>query len=136
MKRYFVLLNAVLFSLLFLALFLASCNDNPVSPGVGLEVRNSADDFQYQVSSMKSYTRNVYYTWNNSGSSATINQACAVTGGTAILEIYDADEVQVYSHDLAENGTMTATSGTAGAWTIRILFQKTSGTINFRVQKL
>ncbi len=117
-------------------LFSMSCSDDPVSPGVGLEVTNAPDNFQYQVSSVKNYTKIRQYIWNNSGTSATVNQACSITGGAATLKILDANGTQVYSHDLRENGTFSTSVGMAGDWTIQVILSNASGTFNFRVQKL
>jgi len=42
----------------------------------------------------------------------------------------------VYSGNLIPSGTPTTSSGVAGAWTLRVELMNTSGTLNFRVQKV
>ncbi len=113
---------------------LAGC-DNTTSPGVNPEIANVADNFQYQVTDIRNYSHVDNYTWQNTGTTANVNQSTTVTGGTATLVILDADGVQVYSKSLAENGTFVTTAVAAGSWTIRVTYASASATVNFRVQK-
>lgn len=100
------------------------------------QINNAPDNFQFQATGIQKVTTTLQYTWQNSGTSATVNQACAITAGTATLVILDASSTQVYSRDLSANGTFATTAGTAGAWTIRVILSNLSGTLNFRVQKV
>jgi hypothetical protein len=115
-------------------LFLAGCSD-PVSPGKDLQISNVTDSFQFQVTDMKRYTRALSYSWMNTGTIAAVNQACSITEGTAILTIRDANGTQTYSRNLSDNGTFDTAAGTSGSWTIELALSKTTGTLNFRVQK-
>ena len=105
------------------------------SPGVGLEIHNTVDNFQYQVTDVRDYTHVDSFTWQNSGSTATVNQATTVTGGSVTLVLMDAAGVEVYSRSLTENGTFASSAGVAGAWTVRLTYSHASATVNFRVQK-
>lgn len=116
------------------ALF-AGCGDETTSPGVGLEITNVVDNFQYQVTNVKRYTRQTTYTWENTGAVASVNQASTVTHGNVTLTLLDANGTQVYARSLADNGTYTSASGVAGSWTIRLDYSDASATVNFRVQK-
>jgi hypothetical protein len=58
-----------------------------------------------------------------------------VTAGSATLTIRDASGTQVYTRNLADNGTFLTNAGTSGSWTIQVVLTNMSGTINFRVQK-
>lgn len=111
---------------------LPGCHDSLTSPGINPEIVNQADHFAHQVSNIKSYSATASYTWSNSGAQATINQACSVSAGTATLIVLDGAAVQVYTRSLAENGIFTTASGTPGTWTIRIVHDGLSGTVNFR----
>jgi hypothetical protein len=66
---------------------------------------------------------------------ASINQACAITSGTATITLRDANGMAVYSADLKANGTFTSLQGTPGAWTIDVALNSLNGTLNFRAQK-
>jgi hypothetical protein len=66
---------------------------------------------------------------------ASVNQACAITSGSAMITLRDAKGIAVYSADLKANGTFTSLQGTPGAWTIDVTLNNLSGTLNFRVQK-
>jgi hypothetical protein len=115
--------------------FVAGCGKNPTSPGVQPEITNSVDNFQYQVTRLRNYTDTATYHWQNTGATATVNQATTITSGSATLVLLDAGGVEVYSRSLAENGTFASTIGTPGEWTIRATYSAASATVNFRVQK-
>jgi hypothetical protein len=116
-------------------LAMLGCSSNPVSPGKDLQVANVADNFQFQVTALQRYTATYQYTWTNTGTAASVNQASSLTGGTAVLVVKDNAGTQVYSRSQTENGTFDTTAGVAGSWTITLITNKASGTINFRVQK-
>jgi hypothetical protein len=110
---------------------------SPVAPGTQPQITNVADNFQYQTSYVQAYTGSATYTWTNSGTRATINQATTVPGGAMTLTIRDAAGTQVYSSSLVNNGTFTTSpAGVAGSWSIQVDYIGASGTVNFRVQKL
>lgn len=107
-----------------------------LNPQFQPQVTNQADNFQFQTTGITNITQTLQYTWQDSGTLASINQACSITGGTATLTILDANGTQVYSASLAANGTFTTSpAGVAGNWTIKVVLSNVSGTLNFRVQK-
>jgi hypothetical protein len=108
---------------------------NVIGPDNQLQVTNAPDDFQFQVTNLGSVQQNLHYTWTNTGDSASVNQASAITGGAATLIIRDPGGVVVYQADLANNGTFHSSQSTSGAWAIEVKLNKTSGTVNFRVQR-
>jgi len=97
---------------------------------------NKADSFQFQITHAANVTTTLNYTWNNTGTRATINHATALTRGTAAVIILDANGTEVYSSNLKASGTETSVAGTAGGWTIKVSFGNFSGTANFRAEKL
>lgn len=120
---------------LVLAAALAGCSDN-TSPGIQPEIANLPDNFQFQTSSVRRASGSWSYTWQNTGTAATVNQACSITAGTAMLVVRDSAGVEVYSRNLEENGTFVTAAGTSGAWRIEVVFDRvTAAAINFRVQK-
>lgn len=128
--------SRVVFGLLLCGIFFCgSCSDDAVSPGVEPEFVNTPDNFQFQVKSVVNYTGTFEYIWTNTGTSADVDQSCEITGGGALLVVNDANGAQVYSRDLAEDGSLATENGEAGAWKIRVIFSGSSGTFNFRVQK-
>ena len=52
------------------------------------------------------------------------------------LVLQDGAGVQVYSRNLADNGTFTSSAGAPGAWTVRVVYNSASATVNFRLDKL
>lgn len=119
---------------LAVAMILTGCGDT-TSPGVQPEIANVTDNFQFQTSSLHAASGTWTYTWQNSGTAATVNQACSITGGTASLVIRNPQGKPVYDRDLADNGTFVTLGGTPGGWTIEVAFDRISApAMNFRVQ--
>lgn len=116
----------------------AACGsgNSALNPAFQPQVANQTDNFQFQATGVKNVTQTLHYTWQNSGTSASINQACAITAGTAVITLLDANGNAVYSADLKANGTFTSLQGTAGAWSINVVLTNVNGTLNFRVQKM
>ena len=104
-------------------------------PGIQPEITNTVDNFQYQVTSLRHYSHETSYVWQNTGVQANVNQATTITSGTATLVILDDVGTQVYSRSLEDNGTFVTAVGTPGSWTIRVTYSHASATVNFRVQK-
>jgi len=124
-----------LFAVILAMFLVAGCSkSNPLAP-FQPEITNVQDNFQFQATGVTNVTATLEYIWRNSGTTANVNQACAITGGTATLTIFDDSLVQVYTKDLKVNGTDTTYAGITGHWTIRVSLASVSGTLNFRVQK-
>lgn len=132
-----VLVQHLRISAVALALLTGACGSTePAAFGENTEVANVADNFQFQTSNVQRGTTVLTYTWRNTGTRASINQATTLTAGTLTLRVQDASGAEVYSRSLAENGTFQTTTGTAGDWTITLTAQAYSGTVNFRAQRL
>ena len=109
--------------------------NSSLNPQFQPQVANLADNFQFQSTGVTNVSETLTYTWQNTGISANIDQATTVAAGTAVLMIKDAAGVQVYSAGLQNNGTFQSATGQTGNWTIQVVLQGYSGTLNFRVQK-
>lgn len=108
---------------------------NALNPAFQPQVANTPDNFQFQSTGVQNVTQNLQYTWSNSGTHASVNQATTVTAGSTVLTIRDAQGTMVYNSNLAANGTFpTNPAGQAGNWTIVLSLSNYSGTLNFRVQ--
>ena len=119
---------------ILLAGSVSACGDDPLAP-FEPEVANLTDSFQLQATDVTGVTATVQYSWQNTGTMANVNQASVKNAGTAVLTISDAGGTQVYSQDLAANGTFQTTAGTTGGWTVRVVLNDFSGTLNFRAEK-
>jgi len=127
-------------SALLLASFVAfGCSfgkqDNPIA-SYEPEVYNEIDAFQFQVTDAENIDAVVEYQWNNTGTQATVDHSTETTDGSATLTLFDADHNQVYSSGLLSSSTAESSPGSAGAWTVRIVFNKFSGTASFTAEKL
>ena len=120
-----------------LALVAASCggSTNPIGPSNQPEIANNRDSFQFQASRLSRTTQTLTYTWENTGTSANVDQSGRVTDGTATLTIRTASGAEVYTRDLATTGTFTTATGPVGHWRIDVRLEDVTGTLNFRVQK-
>ncbi|GAC1641658.1 MAG: hypothetical protein NVS4B2_31190 [Chloroflexota bacterium] len=114
-----------------------ACGGSPVlNPKYQPEVTNLTNSFGFQLTGVQNGTGTLSYTWQNTGTRATIDTSSAISAGTATLVLKDAVGAQVYAGSLATNGSLPTMSGQAGAWTIVIDFTNATGTINFRAQTL
>ena len=116
---------------------LAGCGDDPqpVAPGIQPQIINNVDNFQFQITAVNNYSGTLTYTWSNTGAAATVNQSCAVGGGSVTLTLLDKNGQTVYNQDLTQNGTYASSAGTSGSWRVRVTMSGVSGDLNFRVDK-
>jgi hypothetical protein len=132
--NFFIILVAV-----SIAIAISGCSDKKTTNPLGNfspEIINNPDAFEFQISDAENVTTVVTYSWENSGTTASIDQSCAITAGTAVITVFDADSVQVYTSDLSVGGSYPTDAGNAGTWTITVGFQAVSGTVNFRVETM
>lgn len=120
------------------ALLVISCSGDKTNPLASFqpEIYNVPNNFQFQATDLKNVSTTVSYGWQNDGQQATVDHSSAVSGGSAYVDIYDADDSLVYSHALVPSIQETTQVGTAGTWRIVVRIDHCSGTLNFRVQKL
>jgi len=119
------------------SLLVTGCGDS--STGIGpenqLEVMNAVDQFQFQLTALDDVSDRRSYNWENTGTQATIDVSEAITGGSAILTILDADGTVMYEADLADDPDGTTPAGVSGTWRVKVVLSGTTGTFNFRIQK-
>lgn len=114
---------------------LAACGDSTTAPGREPEIVNTTDNFQYQITEIQDFSGTQVYSWENTGTTATVNQSAAVSAGSATLVLRDANGVEVYSRSLADDGTFSSDAGTAGTWSVRVTYSGAEATVNFRLDK-
>ena len=124
--------------LLALSTLTTSCGsgNSALNPAFQPQVANQTDNFQFQTTGITNVTQTLTYAWQNTGTASSVNQACAITAGTAFVTLKDANGIAVYSGNLGANGTFTSIQGASGNWTIIVTLSKVSGTLNFRAQKM
>lgn len=110
-------------------------NNNPLS-AFQPEVINQPDAFEFQITNADKVSTTVSYSWQNSGTQATIDHSTVTSAGTATMQVFDDQGVSVYSNSLVASANHQTAAGTAGMWTIQLTFVDFSGTANFRAQKL
>ncbi len=118
-------------------LTLAACDSaNVIGPDNQLEVTNATDNFQFQVSALDAVSETRNYDWENTGTQAKVDISQAITGGSAQLTISDADGNVLYDEDIAQDSDGDTPAGIPGTWRITVTLRDTTGTFNFRVQKV
>ena len=114
---------------------ISQCSDNTLAP-FQPEVTSATDNFQLQATDVRNRSATLDYSWENTGTRAKINHSTTTASGSARLIIMEAGDGQVYEGTLVPSLADTTTIGTPGTWTIRLVLNRYSGTLNFRVQKL
>lgn len=117
---------------------LSACgSDNPADPLADFEpeVNNSTDSFQLQASDVADVGAVLQYSWENTGSLASVDHSTTTADGAAGLVIRDGDDTIVYEQGLAPSLNEDTAAGSSGTWTITLALTDYSGTLNFRVQK-
>lgn len=114
---------------------LIACSSNPLEP-FQPEISNATDNFELQATAVVGVTSSQTYSWNNTGTRATINHSTTTSAGTAQLTIRDGTGTVVYTKVLVPSLNEATAQGTPGTWTIVLTMTTYSGTLNFRAQKL
>lgn len=132
MKRFRDALPIV--TILLLAVALGACSDDPLAP-FQPEVSNVPDTFELQATGVANRTATLNYSWTNSGTQATVNHSTTTTAGSARVIVKDGAGVIVYNAVLVPSLNENTLVGTSGTWTVQLVLDDYSGTLNFRVQK-
>jgi len=129
MKRTAVIVGALI--------MLSACGSDPTDPLAQFEpqVSNSTDSFQLQATNVTDVGTILQYSWENTGTQASVDHSTTTAGGVAGLIIKDASGTTVYDQGLAPSLNEDTSSGSTGTWTISVALSGYSGTLNFRVQK-
>lgn|SRR5574341_1206183 len=143
-KKSFVIAFSVLTTLILLVGGCGKKSTNTLAP-FQPQITNLTDDFSFQATAVQNVSGVFQYVWLNTGTTATVNQACSMTSGTATLKIYSDTTLTnlVYQRNLAANGDSLSSAGTAGSWLIRVELSGccrtgpgADGNLNFRVIKI
>jgi hypothetical protein len=118
-------------------LSLSACSSDTAEPLAPFEpeVSNATDNFQLQATDVTDVGTVLQYTWENTGTQASVDHSTTTSGGSAVIAIRDASGATVYDQDLAPSLNEDTASGSTGNWTIIVTLSEYSGTLNFRVQK-
>ena len=121
---------------LVVAITFLSCDSaNIIGPDNQLEVGTAANNFQFQVSNLENVTQELNYAWQNTGPQATINVSQAITAGSVMLTITDAEGTVVHQAELRQDDDTDTAVGVEGEWLIELRLEGVTGTFNFTVQR-
>lgn len=118
-------------------ILLSACGSDPAEPLAPFEpqIANATDNFQLQATDVTDVGTVLQYTWENTGTQASVDHSTTTAGGTAVVSIRDASGATVYDQGLAPSLNEDTASGSSGSWTIILTLSEYSGTLNFRAQK-
>ncbi len=112
-----------------------ACGGNsPMNPAYQPQIVNNTNSFQFQLTGVQNGSGSFSYTWQNTGTHASIDRSSSISAGTVNLTLKDATGAVVYNQPLNGTSGSVQAPGTAGAWTIIVDFASATGTINFRAQ--
>ena len=114
---------------------IAACGSSPTIPGNAIEVNNVPDDFRIQIFGLGNVTDTLSYTWENTGTQATVDISQGLSG-SAVLSIADDAGSIVYQDDIVNDNDANTSVGVAGSWTIRIVFADASGFFSVDIDRL
>lgn len=126
--------TAAILAILAAILALAACSDNTLAP-FQPEISNVVDNFQLQATGVTGRTASLSYNWTNTGTLAQVNHSTSTTAGTARVVIHDGAGTLVYNELLVPSLNEPTLAGVAGTWTVQLVLDGYSGSLNFRVQK-
>jgi hypothetical protein len=115
------------------AILLACGGATLIGPENELQVSNDTDRFEWQASMLENVTQTLSYKWQNTGTSANVDQSSSINSGTATLTIWCVNGNEMYSGPLTQDGTFETTVGQSGEWTFEVVLVGVHGTVNFRV---
>ncbi|MEN8374338.1 MAG: hypothetical protein ABFS34_02700 [Gemmatimonadota bacterium] len=119
------------------ALLLSACGDDPIDPLADFEpqISNATDNFQLQASNVQDVTATLDYSWENTGTSASVDHSTTLSAGSARVIVKDASGAKVYDAALEASKNEDTAAGSSGTWTVSLVLVNYDGTLNFRVQK-
>ena len=100
----------------------------------GAQLTNETDNFVFQASSLDGVTQTIQWTWQNTGTNATVTHSSEINAGSATLTILDSMGQQLYMQPLAPSGMSGLGSGTPGDWIVRLTLTEAHGAIHFTVE--
>ena len=118
-------------------IMLSACGSDTTDPIAQFQpqVNNATDSFQLQATDVTDVGTFLQYTWQNTGTQASVDHSTTTAGGVAGLVIKDASGTTVYDQGLSPSLNEDTSPGSTGTWTITVALSDYSGTLNFRVQK-
>lgn len=106
-------------------------------PDNQLQVSNSTDQFSLQAQGIANQSGAESYAWEVTTATASVSHDnAALTAGTAIVTVLDADRTEVYTAPLSEasNGEETTSGGAVGTWTVIVtMTNATTDHIHFQL---
>jgi len=112
-----------------------ACASDPTR-GVQIEVRNDTDNFQFHATALSQGSDLRSYTWQNSGTRATLDVTIQGSAGSVHLEVRDGANSVVYNADLPATLVTPTAVGIAGGWRVTVSMTGFTGTIALLVTKL
>lgn len=121
-------------AIIFAAILIA-CGSDPLGPDGRVQVTRSTDNFLLQMWDLSNATETRSYTWQNTGTEATIEILQVACSGSAILVVKDDAGTVVHQEDIFNDNDTDTSVGVAGDWTIEVQLQNVNCSFSFRLFK-
>jgi hypothetical protein len=121
-------------AIMFAAILIA-CGGDPLGPDGRAQVTRSTDNFLLQMWDLSDATETRSYTWQNTGTQATIEIFQVACSGSAILIVKDDAGTVVHQEDISNDNDTDTSVGVAGDWTIEVQLQNVNCSFSFRLFK-
>ncbi len=109
-------------------------------PDNQVQVSNNTNQFSLQAVGIQNQSGAESYAWVVTTATASVSHDnAALTAGTAIVTVLDAEGTEVYTDPLSEasNGTETTAWGAAGTWTVILtMTNATTDRIHFQLANI
>lgn len=128
-------LNSFRFAALLVAAVLTACGGDPLGPNGQFEVSSAADNFLFRMWGLENAIDTRTYSWENTGTQATVNISQGISTGSVILTIHDAGGTLVHQSDVADDIDTDTAIGVAGFWRIEVRVADVNGWFDISVVK-
>lgn len=93
------------------------------------------DFFSFDVNGLDNVSDSERYFWVTTGQRVAVDVTPAITSGTAILQLRDANGTIKYREDVGDGVDTTTTTGIAGVWQVDIVLTKVTGAFSFTLER-
>lgn len=114
-------------------LFIYSCARKSANNDISPAVNNDIDFFEFILRDAVDVNTVLEYSWDHTGSRATVEQTNDVINGDGDIVIKDAFDVERFNSRLLENSLDPTDLGDAGSWTITISLTDFDGDIHIQI---
>jgi hypothetical protein len=120
---------------MLISVTLAACGGDSLGPDGRVQATVSIDAVLLQMWDLSGATDTRSYTWQNTGTQATVDILQLPCSGSAILVVKDDAGTNVHQEDIFNDNDTDTAIGVAGQWTVEVQLQNVNCSFSVRVAK-